>query len=290
MNNTYLCSTTLIKLSLLFQYLRVFGAGVLRYICIGFIIFTSIWGFTYSFFGWFPCFPVKGQWNRMIPAKCYLFGSKSPQMFASAYESHTAINMLLDLSILFIAMSIFKIVDLKKREFIALIALFNIGALLGAISIWRLVTIVRHRAGTYPILDFTWYAPISIILSALEVQIAIVLASIPIFWPVLVELGFGKILVVREIQVQTEHRQSDDNSSDYEVASVYSERDQMNKLDKQQSLERKTSSNLSQRHENHYNDEYTLDLVDPFSKSRNEVKVGRAQVPFNHLGRYCDKP
>jgi hypothetical protein len=56
-------------------------------------------------------------------------------------------------------------------------------------------------------LDTTWYTPITIIWAVLEVNIAVIIASIPTFWPVL-EMGWGKIYVVNEVVVKTEKRMS----------------------------------------------------------------------------------
>ncbi len=65
------------------------------------------------------------------------------------------------------------------------------------LSIWRLVTIVEHRAATFPDIDPTWYAPISLVLAALEINVASVCASVPVFWPML-EKHFGKIFITHE--------------------------------------------------------------------------------------------
>jgi hypothetical protein len=75
-NGTYNVSTTLIKLSLLFQYLRVFEAGAVRKLCIGMIVLISCWGFAYSFMGWFPCFPIRAYWDwSLTDATCYAYGA-----------------------------------------------------------------------------------------------------------------------------------------------------------------------------------------------------------------------
>lgn len=69
------------------------------------------------------------------------------------------------------------------------------------ISIWRLHSIVEHRAGLEPYPDFMWWTPISIILSCLEIDLAIICASMPIFWP-MVSKSFAAIFVSHEIQVE----------------------------------------------------------------------------------------
>lgn len=73
------------------------------------------------------------------------------------------------------------------------------------LSIWRLQTIVENQAATWPVLDPTWYGPKSIVLAAIEVDLASICASVPVFWPVLTE-SFGKIFVTQEVHVTHTHR------------------------------------------------------------------------------------
>jgi hypothetical protein len=63
-----------------------------------------------------------------------------------------------------------------------------------------LVTCVEHRAATYPTLDPTWYSPITIVLSDLEVDVASICASAPVFWPVLCQKVLT-IFVTKEVEV-----------------------------------------------------------------------------------------
>ena len=70
---------------------------------------------------------------------------------------------------------------------------------------WRLAEIVEHRAGHAPYLDFTWWSPRMVTLAALEVNIAILAVSCPVFWPMIEQHFFG-IVVQREVHV-TSHRQ-----------------------------------------------------------------------------------
>lgn len=44
-----------IKISLLLQYLRIFKAGAMRWVCIILIILVAMWGIGFSFSGWFSC-------------------------------------------------------------------------------------------------------------------------------------------------------------------------------------------------------------------------------------------
>lgn len=78
---------------------------------------------------------------------------------------------------------------------------------------WRLATVAIHDAGWSPTMDFTWRAPISIVLGCLEAQIAIIAVSIPIFWSVLEE-QILQIFVQNEIEItEISHAVELDNAS-----------------------------------------------------------------------------
>jgi len=62
-----------------------------------------------------------------------------------------------------------------------------------------------NRAGTVPVIDMSFYTPIIYIFAVLEVNFAIITASIPIFWPVIVTLASNKIFVVNEVEIHVEH-------------------------------------------------------------------------------------
>jgi hypothetical protein len=77
------------------------------------------------------------------------------------------------------------------------------------LSIWRIQDTVYHKTGWYPTHDPTWYGPKSIFLIVLEVNVASICASVPIFWPV-VSTYLGAIFVKTEFAVDYEPRDSDD--------------------------------------------------------------------------------
>lgn len=72
--------------------------------CLATLVLTALWGLVYSFISWFPCFPVNHVWELKPDAKCYGYGSSRPSEFSATYESHTAINMILDVIVLVIPM------------------------------------------------------------------------------------------------------------------------------------------------------------------------------------------
>lgn len=108
-------------------------------------------------------------------------------------------------------------------------------------AVWRLATVIQHRAATWPVEDPTWYGPISIILAVLEINCASICASVPVFWPVLSK-HFGQIFVTKEVEVRHEDRLDIEHTwSETELRSVPS----------------LTSKEL------HYHDAFVMGRVDP---------------------------
>lgn len=203
-NASYCTATAFIKEALLLQYLRVYGRGHIMWrFTFGVVIFTAIWGVAYSFIAWFPCFPVAGFWQGS--GKCYGYGSPNPTQFVGTYESHTAINMVLDFLVLIIPLPLLVREGSTLKQKLRILGLLIMGSLVIMLAIWRLATIIDHQAATWPTHDPTWYGPISIILAVLEVDCAAICASIPIFWPVL-EARWGTIFITQEIKITREDR------------------------------------------------------------------------------------
>jgi hypothetical protein len=86
-----------------------------------------------------------------------------------------------------------------------------------------------------------YYTPIVYMFSVLEVNIAIMAASIPIFWPVISTLATNKIWVINEIEVRVENtsRGSTSTSGDINLA----EQGKWSKLDSKDEYGGHTNSN-----------------------------------------------
>jgi hypothetical protein len=129
-NATYAMSTAFVKLALLFQYLRLFKNDPrIRWLCIGLSVFTSLWGFAYSFMAWFPCFPIQGYWTWTLQSHCYGYGSLNANTFFGTYSSASLINMLLDIIILIIPIPLYFRKDTQQRTKLGLLGLLFMGGL-----------------------------------------------------------------------------------------------------------------------------------------------------------------
>lgn len=129
-NATYPCSTALIKLALLFQYLRIFERGSKMWITsLALIIFTALWGLAFGVLAWFPTSPVDAYWDLTKPATRYAYGTLDVETFVATYESHAAINMLLDAMVLAVAVPLFFKPGMKRNSYWGLMTLFIVGGM-----------------------------------------------------------------------------------------------------------------------------------------------------------------
>ncbi|KAF2116991.1 hypothetical protein BDV96DRAFT_490454 [Lophiotrema nucula] len=213
-NVTYTSSTTFIKLAILFQYLRLFDMqhSLPRRITIGMIIFVACWGITFFLLALFSCTPIEKNWNWNMPGHCVAWGSKNGNELFASFIAHSSSNMLLDVLILVLPTPFLKSLRARGKTRVGLIALFVMGGIVACLSIARIVALAIRRAGTVPVFDPTYAAPAVYIFSVLEINIAILCASTPIFWPLVTSLAANKILVVNEIEVHTSRRSSQDTA------------------------------------------------------------------------------
>ena len=126
-NVTYCMSTAFVKLSLLFQYLRIFESGGMRMLCKVVMVITAAWGLAYSFMAIVPCFPIQKYWTLTLPGSCYAFGSLVPSVFYATYASSAAINMTLDIVVLCIPIPVYFGANTPFRSKMGLIGLFCMG-------------------------------------------------------------------------------------------------------------------------------------------------------------------
>jgi hypothetical protein len=159
------------------------------------------------------------------------------------------------------------------------------------LSIWRVATIVQHKAATSPTFDPTWYGPISILLATLEVDMATICASTPIFWPVLTA-RLDKIFVTQEIKIEREHRFSA-IEDEYELQRTPSEAggepyrsDTIHSRGtSQSSLTRQESRVAKNPRDGHYSDKYVMAQVDPLSNAGSvQAEISAQPMPTGRKG------
>jgi hypothetical protein len=148
----------------------------------------------------------------------------------------------------------------------------------------RLFCLTISRAGTYPVFDPSWYAPPIFISSSLEIETAILCASIPIFWPIFKGLRLNKIFVTHEVEVRTEWRNTNIEERELDCRSSNEGSSSTTELARQESEE-----------ERYYKDDYVAAWVLPGFEAPGDGKRGhtatveRAEKPLDYLNFELDK-
>ncbi|KAH8905664.1 hypothetical protein BR93DRAFT_978837 [Coniochaeta sp. PMI_546] len=236
-------SATFIKLSLLCQFLRLFDKGTWAYRAslIG-LVFVTLWGLTFIILSLFPCTVISNAWDIFATnARCWGYASQNPDLFTATLVSHNLINTVFDIYITAIPFQLYFQPDVTSRTRLGLMVLLLMGATVITLSTWRIYETIYYKGGWYPTHDPTWYGPKSILLMVLEVNVASICASVPIFWPVL-RPYLGAIFVTREFSVKHEIRVTETSS-----------------------LPSRGLPGSETELNTYYNDPYVTELVDPFS-------------------------
>jgi hypothetical protein len=232
-----------------------------------------------------PCFPPNNYWNLLLnDGSCYGFGSRQVSHLLAAYESHTAINMALDLVVLLIPVQLLWRVGTTVAQRLRLLGLLCLGAPVIAFAAWRLATIVEHEATTKPVFDPTWYSPLSILLALFEVDAAAICGSVPIFWPQIRKhwSSLNHIMVVREVRVTSESRESENDLDEND-----NDEAKLTRSGRSSGRTRRGSSNsrgsvmesemdeidVGKKTRQHYEDTYIIGQVDPFRSPKGVVQV-----------------
>ncbi|EFQ34621.1 hypothetical protein CGRA01v4_14058 [Colletotrichum graminicola] len=204
-NGTLPISTCTIKIAILLQYLRIFERGTkTRTFTIVVLVITTLWGIAYTFLAWVPCIPVAAYWDWTIPSQArWGFGSQTAERLIWTYAIHGTTNMVLDFTIYAIPLPLYLNNKANEKSRKSVLCLFLLGTVVLMLTTWRFVEILKSRAGTYPTLDITWYTPLPMTLAILEIDVAAICASLPVFWPVL-QISMGAIFVTREVEITTE--------------------------------------------------------------------------------------
>ncbi|EAT78609.1 hypothetical protein HBI56_172300 [Parastagonospora nodorum] len=205
-NSAYVTAAVCVKLSLLSQYLRIFRDGYRRRISLVLMILVSVWGAVFIFMAWFPCFPVSGYWDKSMspPAKCYGFGYRTLPEAKNTLFAFSGSNMIFDVAVFLVPLTEYFRPGLKRKQILAMTGLFAFGSIVLLFAILRLWSGLKYN-NTLVMYDFTWWISEVLIFSCLEIDFAIMCASMPIFWPS-VKAAWTRIYVTQEVTVVHDRR------------------------------------------------------------------------------------
>lgn len=123
------CAATFIKISQLFQFLRLFDKGTWAYrASVAGIVVVSLWGTAYTLLSIFPCSNIADSWNILAKdTRCWAYASQRPDEFTFTIVSHNIINTFFDAYIIAIPFRLYSKPGLSLRTRLGLMVLLLMG-------------------------------------------------------------------------------------------------------------------------------------------------------------------
>lgn len=166
----YFLQISLLKLTLLFFYLRIFPKPLIRRLLWGTVVFNILWGIAFVIAAIFQCQPISfywTSWDKEQPGKCI-------NINALAW-SNAVISIVLDIWML--ALPLYEIfhLQLSWRKKISVAIMFCVGTFVTIVSILRLQSLVHFAVSNNP----TWDQADVINWSNIEINVGIICACLP---------------------------------------------------------------------------------------------------------------
>ncbi|KAH7124642.1 hypothetical protein EDB81DRAFT_664425 [Dactylonectria macrodidyma] len=165
----YFGLVVLLKMSLLFFYLRIFP-GPPQKLLWGTVIFNTIFGFIFVLLAAFQCTPVSYFWTRWDGEHEGTCLNMDGIAWANA-----AISIALDLWMLAIPLWCLRSLKLHWKKKVGVAAMFIVGTFVTVVSIVRLRFLVDLSKSTNP----TYYQIETSVWSTIEINVGIICASLP---------------------------------------------------------------------------------------------------------------
>ncbi|PVI08162.1 hypothetical protein DM02DRAFT_511306 [Periconia macrospinosa] len=173
----YHCSLTTTKLSILWQYRRIFTYKQMRLAIYGSMGLCLACGIIGVVCATFTCIPIKAYWHyEQRPfAKCV-----NQDMM---YHANAGLNISTDLLVAVLPVRAIWKLKIAMRQKIALLVILTLGWFVVVISVIRLYILIQVAKNP---MDTSWYGGPAAIWSALEINLAIFCASAPALRPLVV--------------------------------------------------------------------------------------------------------
>ncbi|KAI8966134.1 hypothetical protein F5Y11DRAFT_214288 [Daldinia sp. FL1419] len=179
-------SSSLIKMSIVTSYLRIWSSDRFKHICYALVVLLSLFGLTLFFGGIFACIPISHSWAPPDPE------SHDPKycMDLPTFMFITStLNTIIDLIVLAIPIPLFLKLQISPKQRAALTAVFTVGVIVCIASIMRLIALRQLRYDEDPSVSGL---PLGI-WSGVELNLAIICACLPTLRPVLAR-AFPRLL------------------------------------------------------------------------------------------------
>ncbi|KAL4745346.1 hypothetical protein BDW72DRAFT_208267 [Aspergillus terricola var. indicus] len=166
----YTICTALIKLSMLFLYLRLFPNAILRTAVLVSLAITSLWALGSFLAQVFSCKPISYYWNQWDGEHEGRCSSHNSLLLA-----HSIINIFLDILVIALPMPVLVRLQMSIEKRVGMCLMFAVGLVVTVISILRLVETVGFNDTTNPTKDFV---PVGV-WSLLEIDVGIMCSCMP---------------------------------------------------------------------------------------------------------------
>ncbi|GKT55941.1 integral membrane protein [Colletotrichum tofieldiae] len=172
----YNIATTIVKLSILLQYRRIFANDLMQKLTTWGLAFMSAWTVMLCFLLPMMCVPVQAFWDTTVKGRCI-------DLLASWYTM-AAVNIVADFVMFSLPIPVINSLQLPRRQKRMLLFVFGLGFVTCIISAFRIKTL-RVAAQTE---DPYWDNVDAATWSFLEVTIGILAACLPTLRPIFVTL------------------------------------------------------------------------------------------------------
>ncbi|KAG6354991.1 hypothetical protein INS49_004072 [Diaporthe citri] len=179
----YVVGLPMVKLSLLFFYLRVFPARPVRRVLWGTIVLILLYTVTFLFISIFECTPISffwESWDGEHKGKCLSLHAIS--------WIQAAVSVALDVWMLAIPLSQLPGLKLHWTKKVSVGLMFFVGTFVTVVSILRLQSLMKYASST----NVTWDNTSVAIWSTIELNVGMICTSLPTLrllavrvWPVL---------------------------------------------------------------------------------------------------------
>ncbi|KAF1849826.1 MFS monosaccharide transporter-like protein [Cucurbitaria berberidis CBS 394.84] len=181
------------KTSILLFYLTLSKTQkVFRWATIATLIVVNVGGLALTILNILQCRPVNAAWASHVPS------SASCTNIVTIYLSSAPLNIITDLAIFFLPMPILTSMRLPKKQKIILVITFGFGIFVAAVDVVRIAYLQDAQRETLNTAasqksvtgneqrntgDFAWYASLSYMWSAVEINMGIMCGCVPALKP-----------------------------------------------------------------------------------------------------------
>ncbi|KAF2622047.1 hypothetical protein BU25DRAFT_452307 [Macroventuria anomochaeta] len=192
----YFFQMTLLKLTLLFFFLRIFPKTIIRNLLKGTVVFTMFYGLTFVIVAVFQCQPINHYWTNWDKEH---EDGQCINVNALAW-SNAIVSIILDIWMLVLPLyEVFRL-QLSWRKKISVAVMFLVGTFVTVVSCLRLQSLVTFAASSNP----TWDQVEVVNWSNIEVNVGIICACLPTIRVILVRF-FPNIMGTTKVSSQAYH-------------------------------------------------------------------------------------